>query len=87
MEEQRYNVVFAGPNNTGEEYVDILMQELRDRFHLSIEAVQKMMTLAPVTVKHELTLVDAQRYQEALEAIGASVQIEPIDRGRTETPA
>jgi len=78
MEERRFNVIFLGPDNTEKEYVDQLMDELMDRFHLSTESVRKMMLLAPVTVKRDVNLTEANRYRKVLEVMGASVKIEAV---------
>lgn len=58
--------------------VNKLAQGLKARFRLSDEAVTKVMKMAPVVIKKEATLSEAQQYKEALEAIGAKVQLEPI---------
>jgi ribosomal protein L7/L12 len=41
--------------------------------------VTKMMRLAPLTVKNGIDLGEAQRYQRALEGMGAKVRIEQQD--------
>ncbi|MBW1996748.1 MAG: YIP1 family protein [Deltaproteobacteria bacterium] len=78
-QETRYKVIFLGPAQSGIDYVNKLTVGLRDRFNLSIEAVTKLMRLAPVAIKKEVTLSEAQRYKGALEAIGAKVRLEPME--------
>jgi ribosomal protein L32/ribosomal protein L37E len=66
------------------EHVNKLVQGLKARFKLSDEAVTKMMKMASVVIKKDATLSEAQRYKEALEAIGAKVQLEPIEEASIE---
>jgi len=84
MEAQQYNVIFLGPDHRSEESVNRLKEELKNRFQLSDAAVTKMLRLAPVTVKKGLSVSEAARYQEALEAIGASIEVEPVDSASLE---
>ena len=78
VQQTKYKVIFLGPAQDGFDYVNKLTQNLRERFNLSIEAVARLMKSAPVTVKKEVTLEEAQKYKRALEAIGARVKLEPI---------
>ncbi|OGP54644.1 MAG: hypothetical protein A2Y65_03600 [Deltaproteobacteria bacterium RBG_13_52_11] len=76
-QEARYRVTFLGPVHNDIANVNKLAEGLRDRFKLSVEAITKVMKMAPVVIKKGATLSEAQRYKEALEAIGARVQLEP----------
>jgi hypothetical protein len=75
-QEARYTVTFLGPAHNDIANVNRLAQGLKDRFKLSDEAVTKVMKMAPVVIKKGATSSEAQRYKEALEAIGARVQLE-----------
>ena len=75
----RYKVTFLGPARNDLEHVNKLAEGLKDRFKLSDEAVTKVMRMAPVVIKKDATLAEAQQYKGALEAIGAKVQLEPIE--------
>ena len=61
--------------------VDQLVRNLQDHCHLSSQVVTKMMRLAPLPVKHDVDLEEAERYKRALEGMGARVEIEPMDGG------
>jgi hypothetical protein len=78
-QEARYKVTFFGPVHNDIANVNRLVEGLKDRFKLSDEAVTKMMRMAPVAIKSGATLSEAQRYQAVLEAMGAKVQVEPIE--------
>ena len=75
----RYNITFFGPVQNDLEHVNKLAEGLKERFKLSDEAVTKMMRMAPVVIKKDATLAEAQQYKGALEAIGAKVQVEPVE--------
>jgi hypothetical protein len=83
-EEARYRVTFLGPVHNDLANVSKLAEGLKDRFKLSEEAVTKMMRTAPVAIKKEATLTEAQQYKEVLEAIGAKVQVDPIEEVKEE---
>ena len=83
-QEARYRVTFLGPIHNDLANVSKLADGLKDRFKLSEEAVTKMMRTAPVTIKKETTLAEAQQYKEVLEAIGAKVQVDPIEEVKEE---
>ena len=78
----RYKVTFLGPVQNDIANVNKLAQGLKDRFKLSDEAVTKVMRMAPVVIKKDATLAEAQQYKGVLEAIGARVQLEPIEEPR-----
>jgi hypothetical protein len=78
-QEARYKVTFFGPVYNDIANVNKLVEGLKDRFKLTDEVVTKMMRMAPVAIKSGTTLSEAQRYQAVLEAIGAKVQVEPIE--------
>jgi hypothetical protein len=78
-QEARYKVTFLGPARNDITNVNKLAEGLKDRFKLSDEAVTKVMRMAPVVIKKDATLAEAQQYKEALEAIGARVQLEPVE--------
>jgi hypothetical protein len=75
----RYSVTFLGPVRNDLEHVNKLAEGLKARFKLSDEAVTKMMRMAPVAIKKDATLAEAQQYKGALEAIGARIQVEPVE--------
>lgn len=75
----RYTITFFGPVQNDLEHVNKLAEGLKERFKLSDEAVTKMMRLAPVVIKKDATLAEAQQYKGALEAIGAKVQVAPVE--------
>ncbi len=75
----RYTITFFGPVQNDLEHVNKLAEGLKARFKLSDEAVTKMMRMAPVVIKKDATLAEAQQYKGALEAIGAKVQVEPVE--------
>lgn len=77
-QEARYKVTFLGPVQNDLANVNKLAEGLKDRFKLSDEAITKMMKMAPVAIKAEATLSEAEKYKEILEAIGAKVQVEPV---------
>jgi cobalamin biosynthesis Co2+ chelatase CbiK len=77
--EEKYRVIFMGPAVKDFGLVDQLVRNLQDHCHLSSQVVTKMMRLAPLTVKHDVDLQEAERYKRALEAMGARVEIEPMD--------
>lgn len=79
-QEVRYKVIFLGPAQNTIEYVNRVAEGLQERFNLSADAVTKMMRLAPVAIKKEVALSEAQRYQGALEAIGAKIKLEPMEQ-------
>lgn len=83
-QEVRYKVVFLGPAEGGVDSVNKLTAGLRDRFNLSIEAVSRIMRLAPIAVKKEVTLSEGQRYKTAFETIGANVRLEPMEEVKEE---
>jgi hypothetical protein len=83
-QETRYKVTFLGPVKNDLANVNKLAEGLKDRFKLSDEAVTRMMRMAPVAIKSGATLSEAQRYQKVLEAIGAKVQVEPIEEVQEE---
>ncbi len=74
----RYRVIFIGPAVKDFEVVDQLVKNLQNYCHLTQQTVTKMMRLAPLTVKQNLDLVEAERYKRALESMGAKVLIEPM---------
>lgn len=75
----RYSITFLGPVQNDLEHVNKLVEGLKARFKLSDEAVTKMMRMAPVAIKKGATLAEAQQYKGALEAIGARIQVEPVE--------
>lgn len=75
----RYTITFFGPVQNDLEHVNKLAEGLKARFKLSDEAVTKMMRMAPVVIKKDATLAEAQQYKGALEAIGAKVQVAPVE--------
>ena len=77
--EARYRVIFMGPAVKDFGLVDQLVHNLQDHCNLSSQVVTKMMRLAPLTVKHDVDLQEAERYKKALEGMGARVEIEPMD--------
>ena len=83
-QEARYRVIFIGPVHNDLANVSKLAEGLKDRFKLSEEAVTKMMRTAPVAIKKEATLAEAQQYKEVLEALGAKVQVDPIEKVKEE---
>jgi hypothetical protein len=74
---ERYKVIFEGAATKDFGVVGQLTKNLQNQCHLTTQAVTKMMRLAPLTVKKGVELREAQRYQRALEAMGAKVRIEP----------
>jgi hypothetical protein len=78
-QEIRYKVTFLGPVQNDLPTVSKLAEGLKDRFKLSDEAVTRMMKRAPVAIKARVTLSEAEKYKKTLEAIGAKVQVEPIE--------
>jgi hypothetical protein len=74
----RYNITFLGPVQNDLYHVNKLSEGLKKHFKISDEAIAKVMKMAPVVIKKEATLSEAQQYKKALEAIGAKVQLEPI---------
>jgi hypothetical protein len=76
----RYKVIFEGAATKDFGLVDKLTKNLQNHCHLSTQAVTKMMRLAPLTVKNGVDLREAERYQRALEEMGAKVRIEAIDK-------
>jgi len=78
-QEARYKVTFLGPVQNDLANVNKLAEGLKDRFKLSDEAITKMMKMAPVAIKAGATLSEAEKYKDILEAIGARVQVEPIE--------
>ena len=81
-QEARYRITFLGPARNDLANVNKLAEGLKARFKLSDEAVTKVMRMAPVVIKKDATLTEAQQYKGALEAIGARVQVEPIEEAR-----
>ncbi len=75
----RYNITFLGPVQNDLEHVNKLAEGLKTRFRLSDEAITRMMRMAPVVIKKDATLAEAQQYKGAFEAIGARVQLEPLE--------
>jgi hypothetical protein len=57
----------------------MVAQGLKSRFKLTDEAVTRVMKMNSVAIKKEASLSEAERYKEFLEAIGARIQLEPID--------
>jgi hypothetical protein len=78
-QEARYKVSFLGPVQNDLPTVSKLAAGLKDRFKLSDEAVTRMMKRAPVAIKAGVTLAEAEKYKKTLEALGAKVQVEPIE--------
>jgi hypothetical protein len=75
----RYNITFLGPVQNDLEHVNKLAEGLKARFKLSDEAITRVMRMAPVVVKKDATLAEAQQYKGAFEAIGARVQLQPLE--------
>ena len=75
---EKYKVIFEGATAKDFRLVDKLAKNLQNHCDLSSNVVAKMMRLAPLTVKHGVDLQEAQRYQRALEEMGARVRIEPL---------
>ncbi|HEX9949728.1 MAG TPA: YIP1 family protein [Thermodesulfobacteriota bacterium] len=75
----RYTITFLGPVRNDLEHVNKLAEGLKERFRLSDEAVTKVMRMAPVAIKKDATLAEAEQYKGALEAIGARVKVEPVE--------
>ena len=78
-EEAKYRITFLGPVHNDLAHVNTLAAGLKARFKLSDAAVTKMMRMAPVVIKKEATVAEAQRYKTALEAIGARIQLAPVE--------
>ena len=78
-QEARYKVTFLGPVQNDLPTVTKLAGGLKDRFKLSDEAVTRMMKMAPVVIKTGATLSEAEKYKNILEALGAKVQVVPIE--------
>ena len=78
-QEARYNITFLGPVQNDLEHVNKLAEGLKVRFRLSDEAITRMMRMAPVAIKKDATLAEAEQYKGALEAIGARVKVEPVE--------
>jgi hypothetical protein len=78
-QEVRYKVTFVGPVQNDLPTVSTLAGGLKDRFKLSDEAVTRMMKMAPVVIKKGATESEAQKYKQLLEAMGAKVQVDPIE--------
>jgi hypothetical protein len=76
---ERYKVIFEGAVAKDFGLVSQLTKNLQNHCHLSSLVVTRMMRLAPLTVKNGVDLREAQRYQKALEGMGAKVRIEPVD--------
>jgi hypothetical protein len=76
---RKYKVIFEGAAARDLRLVDKLAKNLQNHCHLSPQVVTKMMRLAPLTVKNGVDLGEAQRYQRALEGMGAKVRIEQLD--------
>jgi hypothetical protein len=75
---ERYKVIFEGAATKDFGVVGQLTRSLQNQCHLTTQAVTKMMRLAPLTVKNGVDLKEAQRYQRALEGMGAKVRIELV---------
>jgi hypothetical protein len=75
----KYRVIFEGAANKDFALVNKLVANLQNHCHLTSQAVTKMMRLAPITVKNGVDLQEAERYQRALEGMGARVRIELIN--------
>jgi ribosomal protein L7/L12 len=78
-EGDKYRVVFEGAAKKDVALVNKLVANLQNHCHLTSQVVTKMMRLAPITVKNGVDLHEAQRYQRALEGMGARVRIELIN--------
>jgi hypothetical protein len=85
-QEARYKVTFLGPVRNDLTTVNTLAEGLKERFKLSDEAAAKVMGMAPVAIKSGATLSEAKRYKEILEALGAKVQIDPIEKPQEALP-
>jgi hypothetical protein len=83
-QERRYKVTFLGPVQNDLPTVSKLAGGLKERFKLEDEAVTRMMKMAPVVIKKRATVSEAEKYKEILEAIGAKVQIEPVEEAPQE---
>ena len=81
---ERYKVIFLGAATKDFGLVSQLTKNLQNHCHLSSQVVTKMMRLAPLTVKNGVDLKEAQRYQRALEGMGAKVRIEPINEDKAQ---
>jgi hypothetical protein len=75
----RYNITFLGPVQNDLEHVNKLAEGLKARFKLSDEAITRVMRMAPVVIKKDASLAEAQQYKGAFEAIGARVQLQPLE--------
>ena len=87
MEEngQKYRVIFMGAAVKDFGLVDRLAKNLQNHCNISSQVVTKMMRLAPLTVKNDVDLQEAERYKKVLEGMGARVEIEPMDGGGAQT--
>lgn len=77
-QEIRYKVTFLGPVKNDLSTVSTLAAGLKDRFKLDDEAVTRMMKMVPVVIKKGATESEAQKYKQAIEAIGGKIQVDPI---------
>ncbi len=84
-DEAKYRVIFLGPMAKDFGLVDKLVNNLQSRCNLPAHVVTKMLRLAPLTVKKEVTLTEARRYKMALEEMGARVRIELMDEAGAPT--
>ncbi|MCP3178347.1 RDD family protein [Desulfuromonas sp. KJ2020] len=79
MDPELFNVVFSGEVKKGA-LVDEVQQRLAAIFKMSPEKVCAIFTGRPVTIKSNLELTIAQKYQRAFESAGAICEIIPAQK-------
>ncbi len=73
-----YKVLFLGPASDDPQTLERLREGLKERFRLSEEEVERMLTSPPVRVKKGIGWDEAQRLRTLLESLGARVSVESM---------
>lgn len=86
MTETRYQLIFSGrlqPDTS----VEQVRQAVKERFRLNDAQLQRLFSGDPVTVKRDLDLASAERYQRAFVAAGAVIELAPMAASTPSAPS
>lgn len=76
MTDQQYKVILEGYGaGKGEYYIE---QDLAKLFKISAEQAKKLLQSAPKTIKSNLPIAQAEKYEQAIKAAGAKCSVESM---------
>ena len=86
MTETRYQLIFSGRLQP-DTLVEQVRQAVKERFRLNDAQLQRLFSGDPVTVKRDLDLASAERYQRAFVAAGAVIELAPMAASTPSAPS